>query len=189
LGRKVVITGVPGVGKTTVINRALALIEEEGLSYGSVNFGTFMFEVALEEGLVRDRDEMRKLAQADQRRLQKTAAQRIGEIEQNIIIDTHCTVKTPKGYLSGLPEWVLRELQPDIVVLVETDADQILSRRLSDETRTRDMEGYGGILTHQQFNRSMAAAYGMLTGCTVSIVTNPDFLVEKAAAHLAEILR
>jgi adenylate kinase len=189
LGKKVVITGVPGVGKTTVVNKALETLETEGITYGSINFGTFMFEVAIEEGLVKDRDEMRKLDQSDQRALQKIAAQRIGKIEENIIIDTHCTVKTPKGFLAGLPEWVLNELQPDTIVLVETDEDQILNRRLSDPTRARDMEGYGGIKDHQQFNRAMAAAYAMLTGCTVKFVTNPDFLVDHAAAEMAELLR
>ncbi len=45
-GRKVIVTGVPGVGKTTVVNGALAKLKEEGITYQSLNFGTFMFEVA-----------------------------------------------------------------------------------------------------------------------------------------------
>jgi adenylate kinase len=188
MGRKVVITGVPGVGKTTVIEKALIALEKEGVRYRSINFGTFMFETAVEEGLVADRDEMRKLDQKVQRRLQKVAAQKIGQIEENIIVDTHCSVRTPTGYLAGLPEWVLRELEPDSVVLVETDEDQILKRRLSDETRVRDMEGYIGIQDHQRFNRALAASYAMLTGCTVKVVRNPDFLVENAAAELAKLL-
>jgi adenylate kinase len=189
LGKKVVITGVPGVGKTTVINGALDLLKGEGVVYRSINFGTFMFEVASAEGLVKDRDEMRTLPQNVQRRLQKTAAEKIAQIEENIIVDTHCTVKTPKGFLAGLPEWVLHELMPDIFVLVETDEDQILGRRLSDTTRTRDMEGYQGIKDHQQFNRAIAASYAMLTGCTVKTVQNPDFLLDNAIAEMAELLR
>jgi adenylate kinase len=189
LGNKVVIAGVPGVGKTTVINGALDILEAEGIIYRSINFGTFMFEVASSEGLVKDRDEMRKLDQEAQKRLQKTAAQRIGQIKENIIVDTHCSVKTPRGFLAGLPEWVLRELQPTMVILVETDEDQILSRRLSDETRIRDMEGYMGIKDHQQFNRFLAASYAMLTGCIVKFVKNPDFLLDNAIAEMAELLR
>ena len=189
MGKKVVITGVPGVGKTTVINRAIAELGAEGIEYQPLNFGTCMFEVASERGLVRDRDEMRKLDQAQQRDLQRNAAQFIARSEGNIIIDTHCTVKTPKGYLTGLPEWVLKELMPDTVILVETDEDQNLKRRLSDETRVRDLEGYNDILEHQQFNRSMGAAYAMLTGCTVKIVKNPDFLLDKAVEDMKDILR
>jgi adenylate kinase len=188
-GKKVIITGVPGVGKTTVVNGALAKLKEEGIVYQSLNFGTFMFEVAQKEGYVKDRDEMRRLDKDLQKRLQQLAAKAIAQIPGNVIIDTHASVKTPKGYLPGLPEWVLREIMPDLIVLVETDDDQILLRRLSDETRVRDMEGSGGIAEHQQFNRSFGASYAMLTGCTVKIVRNPDLLLDKAITDMADVLR
>ena len=50
-GKKVIITGVPGVGKTTVINTAMEKIAAEGTPYQNINFGSFMFEVAAAEGL------------------------------------------------------------------------------------------------------------------------------------------
>ena len=189
MGKRIVITGVPGVGKTTVVNGALEKLKGEGIEYRSLNFGTFMFEVATAEGIVRDRDGMRKLDKDQQKRLQKMAAQGIARIEGNVIIDTHCTVKTPKGFLAGLPEWVLCELMPDMVILVETDEDQILGRRLSDTTRTRDMEGSREIALHQEFNRAMAAAYAMVSGCTVAIVRNQDHLLDQAVAQMAAALR
>lgn len=189
MGKRIVITGVPGVGKTTVINGALEQLEREGITYQSINFGTFMFEVATRDGVVRDRDDMRKLDRTVQKQLQQAAARAIAEIEGNVIIDTHSTVKTPKGYLAGLPEWVLRELLPDSIILVETDEDQILLRRLNDATRVRDMDSSKTILEHQQFNRSIAAAYAMLTGCTVKIVKNQDHLLDRAVIDMADVLR
>jgi adenylate kinase len=165
VGKKVIITGVPGVGKTTVVNEALKILNKEGVEYRSINFGTFMFEVAMSEKIIQDRDQMRTLDRAVQKRLQQLAAQAIAQIQGNVLIDTHASVKTPKGYLAGLPEWVLREIMPDCIVLVETDDDQVLMRRLTDETRSRDKEGSRSIAEHQQFNRSIAAAYAMLTGC------------------------
>ncbi|MEN6443148.1 MAG: adenylate kinase [Methanoregula sp.] len=188
-GKKVIITGVPGVGKTTVVNEALKKLREEGVEYQPINFGTFMFEVAKSEGIVQDRDQMRALDRTVQKRLQQFAAQAIAKIPGNVLIDTHASVKTPKGYLAGLPEWVLREIMPDIIVLVETDDDQILMRRLSDETRMRDKEGSRSIAEHQQFNRSIAAAYAMVTGSTIKIITNADFLLEQASQNLVETLR
>ncbi|NYT17027.1 MAG: adenylate kinase [Methanomicrobiales archaeon] len=189
MGRRVIITGVPGVGKTTVVTGALKNLENEGVSYRTLNFGTYMFDVAQKEGVVRDRDEMRKLDKDIQKRLQKLAAQAIAKEEGNVIIDTHASIKTPAGYLAGLPEWVLRELMPDTVVLVETNEDQILLRRLSDETRTRDLEGSYGIAEHQQFNRAIAAAYSMFTGCSIKYITNADFLLDKAVEDMAAVLR
>ena len=188
-GKKVIITGVPGVGKTTVVNDALKKLEAEGVRYQSINFGTFMFEVAKTDNIVKDRDQMRTLDRAVQKRLQQRAGQAIAKISGNVLIDTHASVKTPKGYLAGLPEWVLHEIMPDIIVLVETDDDQILMRRLTDETRTRDKEGSKSIGEHQQFNRSIAAAYAMMTGCTIKIITNADFLLDRASSDLVEVLR
>lgn len=191
MGKKVVVTGVPGVGKTTVINGAMERLAAEGIAYEAVNFGTFMFDVARKEDLVSDRDEMRKLKKDDQKRLQQAAASGIAAMsgDANIIIDTHSSVKTPAGFLAGLPEWVLRELMPDVVVLVETDPDQILMRRLADESRVRDMEGARAIAGHQEFNRAVAAAYAMYTGCTVKIVRNENFLLERAIDDLVDVLR
>jgi adenylate kinase len=188
-GRKVIITGVPGVGKTTVINEALTKLKSEGVEYQSINFGTFMFEVAKSDNVVQDRDQMRTLDRAVQKKLQQRAAQAIANVTGNVLIDTHASVKTPKGYLAGLPEWVLREIMPDIIVLVETDDDQILMRRLTDETRARDKEGSRSIAEHQQFNRSIAAAYAMMTGCTIRIITNADFLLDRSSSELADVLR
>jgi adenylate kinase len=188
-GKKVIITGVPGVGKTTVINEALKNLKTEGVEYQSINFGSFMFEVAKKDNIVRDRDQMRTLDRAVQKRLQQRAAQAIAQVSGNVLIDTHASVKTPKGYLAGLPEWVLREIMPDIIVLVETDNDQILMRRLTDETRSRDKEGSRSIAEHQEFNRSIAAAYAMMTGCTIRMITNADFLLDRSVSELTDILR
>jgi adenylate kinase len=188
-GRKVIITGVPGVGKTTVVNEALKKLKSEGVEYQSINFGSFMFDVAKKDNVVQDRDQMRTLDRAVQKRLQQRAAQEIAKVTGNVLIDTHASVKTPKGYLAGLPEWVLREIMPDIIVLVETDDDQVLMRRLTDDTRARDKEGSRAIGEHQQFNRSIAAAYAMMTGCTVKMVTNADFLLERSSSELADVLR
>jgi len=188
-GKKVIITGVPGVGKTTVINEALKTLKTEGVEYQSINFGSFMFEVAKKDNIVRDRDQMRTLDRAVQKRLQQRAAQAIAQVSGNVLIDTHASVKTPKGYLAGLPEWVLREIMPDIIVLVETDNDQILMRRLTDETRSRDKEGSRSIAEHQEFNRSIAAAYAMMTGCTIKMITNADFLLDRSVSELTDILR
>lgn len=191
MGKKVVVTGVPGVGKTTVITGAMEILASEGITYESINFGTFMFELAEKEKLVSNRDEMRKLDRDVQKRLQSGAASGIAAISgnANVIIDTHSSVKTPKGYLAGLPEWVLRELMPDVIVLVETDEDQILLRRLGDESRVRDLEGSRSITEHQQFNRSVSAAYAMYTGCTIKIIRNENYLLDKAVAEMVEVLR
>jgi len=187
----VVVTGVPGVGGTTITQKAMEKLSEEGINYKMVNFGTVMFEVAQEENLVEDRDQMRKFDPDTQKRIQKLAGRKIAEMvkESPVVVDTHSTIKTPKGYLPGLPVWVLNELNPDIIIVVETSGDEILIRRLNDGTRNRDLETTAGIEEHQIMNRAAAMTYGVLTGATVKIIQNKNNLLDYAVEELISVLR
>ena len=141
-------------------------------------------------GLVEDRDSMRKLSPDVQKKVQRKAAKSIRERaeENNIIVDTHCTIKTPLGFLPGLPKWVLDELQPDQFVLIEADGDEILMRRISDTTRTRDMEKLKDINLHQQMNRAVSMAYAVLTGATVQIIENHDNRLDESVDGIIKTL-
>ena len=182
----VVIAGIPGSGSTTVLEHAL-----ENLDYINVNYGDAMLQIAQEKGIVEDRDELRMLSPDVQKEIQKSAAKSIRERskQNNIIVDTHCTIKTPAGFLPGLPKWVLEELQPDIFVLIEADADEILLRRISDTTRTRDMEMLKDINLHQEMNRSVSMAYAALTGATVKIIENHNDQLDNSVADMVETLK
>ncbi|MDI6723547.1 MAG: adenylate kinase [Methanobacterium sp.] len=182
----VVIAGIPGSGSTTVLNKAL-----ESLDYVNVNYGDAMIKIAQEEGIVEDRDSLRKLSPDVQKEIQKNAAKSIREMSQvnNIIVDTHCTIKTPAGFLPGLPKWVLDELEPDMFILIEADGEEILMRRLSDETRTRDMEKLSDIELHQEMNRAVSMAYAALTGATVKIIKNHDNRLEEPVEEMINTLK
>lgn len=180
---KIVTTGVPGTGKTTVLEKAIL----GNKKYKVVNYGNVMFEEAKSKNLVENRDEMRKLDPKTQKEIQKNAAKKIGKMD-NIVVDTHASISTPSGYLPGLPEWVLKELMPDVVVLIESTADEISRRRSKDASRKRDAEESDGIKEHQEMNRAVAMAYAVITGATVKIIKNPDGGLEDSAKKLAEIL-
>jgi adenylate kinase len=76
----VIVTGIPGVGKTTVINTAVEIVKQKhGENVLVLNFGTEMFEVASKAGQVKSRDEMRKMPTSQQRENQKLAGQSIAE--------------------------------------------------------------------------------------------------------------
>lgn len=179
----IVVTGIPGVGKTTVMKRAA-----EGLDMEFVTFGTVMIDIAKEIGLVKDRDEMRKLTLEQQKELQIRSAEKVASMG-NVILDTHCTVKTPKGYMPGLPEWVLKKLKPTAIVVVEADPDEIYNRRAKDATRNRDPDSIEQIAEHQQINRAAAMAYATLTGATVKIVYNHDDAIDEAVKQAEPVVK
>ena len=182
----VVIAGIPGSGSTTVLNKAL-----ESIDYVNVNYGDVMIKIAQNEGVVEDRDSLRKLSPEVQKEIQKKAAKNIREQAEssNIIVDTHCTIKTPAGFMPGLPKWVLEELQPDMFILVEADNDEILMRRINDKSRTRDMEKINDIGLHQEMNRAAAMSYAVLTGATVKIIQNHDNRLEEPVEDMVNTLK
>jgi adenylate kinase len=179
----IVVTGIPGVGKTTVMKKAA-----EGMNVQFVTFGTVMVDLAKETGLVQDRDEMRKLTLEQQKDLQIKSAEKIASMD-NVILDTHCTVKTPKGYMPGLPEWVVKRINPTAIVVVEADPEEIFNRRADDPTRNRDPDSKEQIAEHQMINRAAAMAYAALTGATVKIVFNHDNAIEDAVKQAAPVLK
>lgn len=178
----IIVTGIPGVGKTTVMEAAADRAGAQIVVYGSE-----MFAVASERGLVQHRDDMRRLEPAVQKEVQMAAAEKMAAMG-DIIVDTHCTIKTPKGYLPGLPAWVLDKLRPSTIVLVEANADEIKGRRDNDATRNRDADSIQAIEEHQEQNRRFSAAYSVLTGATVHTVYNHDGKVDDAIAQIIPVV-
>ena len=173
----VVLTGIPGSGSTTLLNKAL-----EEVDYVHLNYGDIMTEIAIEEKIVDDRDALRKLSPDVQKEIQEKAA------SENVIVDTHCTINTPSGFLPGLPIWVLNELQPNLFVMIEANPDEIIYRRLNDDTRSRDIERAKDIQLHQEMNRAASMAYATLTGATVKIIENHDNHLPSTVSKLVDVL-
>lgn len=178
---RVIVTGVPGVGKSSVMEGV-----SKAFAVPIVNYGTVMFEEAQARALAKARDEMRKLPAETQRQIQAKAAERIGAMA-DAIIDTHCLIKTREGYLPGIPMTVLTLIAPHAVVLVEAPAAQIFGRRAKDGSRRRDSDTVELIEEHQGLNRAAASAMAVLSGATLKVVPNLDGGVDEAVRVLSEV--
>ena len=181
----VVLTGIPGSGSTTLLNKAL-----DEVDYVHLNYGDIMTEIAIKNNVVDDRDALRKLPAEVQKEIQAEAAKEIKQRSEkdNVIVDTHCTINTPAGFLPGLPIWVLEELQPNLFILIEANPDEIIYRRLNDDTRERDVQKVKEIDLHQKMNRATSMAYATLTGATVKIVENHDNHLSSSVKKLVDVL-
>lgn len=185
--KRAIVVGIPGVGKTTLITRAAEMLNQKRKTTVVV-FGTIMFEEAKKVGL-KNRDELRKLAVEDQRRLQDLAAQRITEMNDDIVIvDTHLFVNTDEGYYPGLPIRLLNIMKPTNMVMVAADPREIAERRKSDQTRQRDIASAENIQKELDISRVMVASCSILTGAPFAIIMNNDGHIDEAAANIAKIL-
>ena len=72
----VIIVGIPGVGKTTLVTKLVEILTSNGKTVNVVSFGSVMLDEAKKRGLS-DRDQLRKLPMEEQKNLQKLAAETI----------------------------------------------------------------------------------------------------------------
>lgn len=207
----IIVMGLPGAGKSSVLAGAVTPQSDragprgsgaersqwnfgtrsevsEGTGYAVLNYGTLMFGIAKEEFGLSHRDEMRKLPVAKQKKVQEAVADRLSKEKGKVILDTHCSIRTPRGYLPGLPFSLLEKLHVDSLVLITAAPEEIMGRRNSDDTRVRDPEPIESVREHDMMNKALLAAYAAHRGCPARIIYNHDGKLEDAVRQLRELL-
>ncbi len=186
-----VVTGIPGVGKTTVLNELQDLAKQNRVNLTVLNFGTIMNEIMRELGKEMNRDEMREQGIETQRKVQELAANEISNRagQGTIVVDTHMFVRTNVGMWAGLPQNVLQRLGPRLFVLIEADPEEIAGRRKVDTDRKREQSLFEDISFDLQWSRATAAASAVATGAPVKVIRNDAGKQKQAAQELFEAVR
>jgi adenylate kinase len=181
-----VVAGVPGAGKSTLTR---LVSEKSGKKIQVVNFGDEMKRLAVKRGLVKNKEELRKLPPEVQEEIQRSIAEEIAGRGYRIdtIVETDCSIKTPNGYLPGFPIWVLEKLNPAMIIILEAEPDEILVRRALHPDQY-ELEYVAAIDEHQRMNRVLALTYAIISGATVKIIQNRDNMLDRAIGELEEAL-
>jgi len=186
--KKIVIVGIPGVGKTTVLSKLAEILKIRNKTVTVVSFGTVMFEEAKKKG-IKDRDELRKLPMAEQQELQKIAGEVISKLNENVvIIDTHAFISTPSGFYPGLPEYVLRIIKPANFISLSAKPEEIYNRRMADETRKRDTVTIDSIKKELAVQDAMLSACSVLSGSPMKPILNREGKVDEAAESVIKAI-
>ncbi|EOD42398.1 Archaeal adenylate kinase [Candidatus Nanobsidianus stetteri] len=185
----VIVVGVPGVGKTSVINEAKKYLKYE---FKVINTGDIMFELAKEKYGINNRDEIRKkLTFEQQKEIQKEAIKRIKEMEKegDIILDTHLVIESYEGYIPGMLREYAEILRPDGIAVIISDPDKIFVRRLKDiQIRGRDIENLKRIEIQQNLTIYFTTIFMFEYGTIVEVINNEEGLLEESAKKFAEFL-
>ncbi len=186
--KKIVIVGIPGVGKTTVLSKLAEILKSRNKTVTVVSFGTVMFEEAKKKG-IKDRDELRKLPMEEQQELQKIAGEVISKLNENVvIIDTHAFISTPSGFYPGLPEYVLRIIKPDNFISLSAKPEEIYNRRMADDTRKRDTVTIDSIKKELAVQDAMLSACSVLSGSPMKPILNREGKVDEAAESVIKAI-
>ena len=178
--KKIIMVGIPGVGKTTLLSKMEKIIKNNKKSVCVISFGTLMLKLAKENGL-KDRDELRKLSVSEQQKLQKLAAEEIALRDDDVvIIDTHAFISSSEGYYPGLPEHVLKIIKPTNFVSVSAKPEEIYNRRMKDDTRNRDKITLANIKKELDAQSGMISACSVISGSPVKHILNGEGKVDEA---------
>ncbi|MFB6128099.1 MAG: adenylate kinase [Halolamina sp.] len=181
-----VVSGVPGVGASRVCQLAR---RELGDGYTLLNFGDVMLEEAVSRQLVTSREELSSLSRRDIELLQRRAGEFVASTARNtgVIVNTHLAVATDHGFVPGLREPVLSDIDPSRFVLVEAAPATVADRRGSVEHRAYREQGERAIDFQQDLNRAAAMHHAVAVECPVRFVDNAG-AAEDAAAELAAVV-
>ena len=177
-----VLAGVPGVGLTALAERARKQLSDE---YELVNFGDVMLEQAVANDLVETRGD---LSRETTRRLQRRAGEYVADRSDaaEVLLTTHLVVETDVGLLPGLPDAVLRDVDPDLLVVVETTPETVRERR-TESPRGYEDETALAIEFEQDFNRTAAFEYAVAADAPVRLVENEADVAAGAEALAAAV--
>ena len=186
--KKVVIVGIPGVGKTSLLTKLEELISQQSKTVSVHSFGTVMLGEAMKNG-VKDRDELRKLPIKKQQELQKMAAEDIAKMEDDVIlIDTHAFISTKSGFYPGLPNYVIQIIQPTNFIAITASPDEIHNRRMKDETRNRDPISIEDIKKELAVQDAMLSSCSVLSGSPMKVIFNHEGKVDEAAETVLGVI-
>jgi adenylate kinase len=187
--KKVIIVGIPGVGKTTIVSRIVELLKEKKISVSVSIFGTVMFEEAKKTKGIQNRDDLRKLSVREQKELQAAAAKKIASInDEAVIVDTHAFISTKEGFYPGLPHNVLEILMPDTFIMITARPEEIYNRRMKDGTRNRDIVSIDSIKKELDVTSAMLSTCSILCGSPIKMVLNTQGKIDDAAKGIVSAM-
>ena len=191
MAHSIIVAGVPGVGKTTVLQELASVAREKNVPLEIVNFGNVMNELFKKQGREIHRDRMRREDIELQSKIQEQAARKIGKMPGNsaLVVDTHMFVRTTDGIWPGTPKRVLEQLDPSLIILIEARPEEVAARRAADTTRERESKNIDDAKADLQWSRNMASAIAVLAGIPIQIVHNKDGHQRTAAENLLKLIQ
>ena len=186
--KKIVIVGIPGVGKTSLVTKIAELIKQKNKTVSVHSYGTIMFEEAKKIG-IKNRDELRTLPIEKQKELQKIAAETISNLSDDVIfIDTHAFISTKAGFYPGLPNYVIQIIQPTNFIAISASPDEIHNRRMKDGTRERDPISIEDIKKELAVQDAMLSSCSVFSGSPMKVIFNHEGKIEEAAVNVIDAI-
>jgi len=190
----ILIAGIPGVGKSTIVEKVIELLEKDEIKVKLINVGDILFEIAKKEFSISQKSEIRKCLSINKHHyLQQKLIKTINRLKRIgidvVILDTHIFIKKENDvYLPGWPLSILRDLNIDGVIIIKAPITDIIQRRKKGE-KIRDVESESLLKIHQNLTIMGAIAVSILTGSPIALVDNPEGNVEEVVKRIVKAIK
>lgn len=180
--RTVLVTGVQGVGKSTVNRLAAQALGLKGWDYADL-----MMQVG--PG-IRHKDDLQYIAWSDRIQIYRKVEKLLAELfspgdgtDTCVLLENHLSILDAVG-IHTFPHEDARRYNPVGLVVVEASPEAVLERRRADRRRNRYIGSVAEVTEQQQINHREAAMIGELVGIPITTVTNSERT--QAAQQLVE---
>jgi adenylate kinase len=152
MAKIILVLGVSGVGKSTVVNGAVS-----GMGIKVQNFGDLMFDELIKAHPGLDRDMIKNLPFEEIKRAQDAAIDRLNSEDGIIALDNHMSIESPHGFYPGLSLDQGMKMNIIRIVLIEASPESILERRSKDQSRKRVKQSVDMLKAQMDIDRAMAS--------------------------------
>jgi adenylate kinase len=183
------VLGLSGTGKSTVVKNSEFL-----KSFNYIVLGDFIKSIGEKATGKTDRDAIRRESQTRIfKQIQRKAFKKLKETidQSDIILDTHSLVQTQSGLLPGLNFDLLKYVKPDLIVVIESDPQEIIKRRNHDQgtLRNRDVNDLKEIEFIQTLERDAALAYSIYSAVPFRVIVNKQGKIKEAAEEFENAVK
>jgi adenylate kinase len=186
---RIMLTGVPGVGKTTVSQHPL--IADMGVTVR--NYGQLMFSLGKQKGIISVFKDLEGLTIEQRAELQADAARKIAEDTSAIAIaiDGHLIVDTPSGFVPGLPLDCVSTLNLTSIVLLWAKPKDIVTRRNNNVDKYSMLKRWSDderIDIHQKVVFQISLQYSLLSQASFDVLDNSQDELDKTVKGFSNFL-
>lgn len=170
---KIIVTGTPGSGKTTILSKIKSI--------KIISLAEEMLKLSEVKG-VSNRDKLRYMSYTDIADMRRNVIEKVfNKSNFDAIIDTHITVKKGTRYVPGFTTDDLNIFK-DVrgLIYIDSHANDIMFRRLTDKTRIREDEPEEEIHEQRRINMSLAAYYSAHLNAPLYVIKNRQNQIENA---------
>jgi len=167
-----ILVGLKGSGKTTVMKKVM----ERNPDIKQIIAGDYFAEYYKERDLSRDEGDL-GVDSSEHFRIQREVFKKIrkeADKHDKVIVDTHAFLTKKEGYYPGLPLFVMKDLEPDTIIMMDYLPKDILKRRQKDkEDLGRDRSAaltLEGVKKEQRVQEEFVIAAAVAGGCTVKMI-------------------